>query len=182
MFCGIRISAPFFLRESRASETRARVKITPREKRLHAACRLFSRGVIFTPARFLLALLSLRKMGDYSKSNVLQSFDRNAGHQKTLIKCRCSSKKWFCTNEKTRTAKRMRFSQYLVGLLSTASAWTRVILAGKCISRRRSTTSFSENVVVAKISNQVLEALKLCYQEKAQPLSIQITFLVRRVQ
>ena len=28
--------APFFLRDSRASETRARVKITPREKRRHA--------------------------------------------------------------------------------------------------------------------------------------------------
>ena len=162
MFCRLRVSAPFLFRESRASETRARVKITPREKRLHAACRLFLRGVIFTPARFSLALLSLRKMGDYSKSNVLQSFDRNAGHQKTLI-----TLKWFSTNEKTRTAKRMRFSQYLVGLLSTASTWTRFILAGKCISRRHSTTSFSENVVVAKKSYQMLEALKLCYQEKA---------------
>ena len=27
------------------------MKITPREKRRHAACRLFSRGVIFTRAR-----------------------------------------------------------------------------------------------------------------------------------
>ena len=54
---------PFFLRDSRASETRARVKITPREKRRHAACRLFSRGVIFTPTRVSLALLSLRKNG-----------------------------------------------------------------------------------------------------------------------
>ena len=35
---------PFVLRDSRASETLARVKITPREKRRHAACRLFSRG------------------------------------------------------------------------------------------------------------------------------------------
>ena len=32
-------SPPFFLRDSRASETRARVKITPREKRRHAAGR-----------------------------------------------------------------------------------------------------------------------------------------------
>ena len=56
---------------------RARVKITQREKRQHTmgreknegpsffylpvACRLFSRGVIFTRARVLLALLSLRK-------------------------------------------------------------------------------------------------------------------------
>ena len=61
---------------SRARETRARVKITPREKRRHAAgrekksffsllaaCRLFSRGVIFTRARVSLALLSLRTNG-----------------------------------------------------------------------------------------------------------------------
>ena len=33
------------------------------EKRRHATCRLFSRGVIFTRARVLLALLSLRKNG-----------------------------------------------------------------------------------------------------------------------
>ena len=47
-------SPPFFLSDSRASETRARVKITPREKRRHA-------GVIFMRARVSLALLSLRK-------------------------------------------------------------------------------------------------------------------------
>ena len=46
------------------------MKINPREKRRHAtffslpaACRLFSRGVIFTRARVSLALLSLRKNG-----------------------------------------------------------------------------------------------------------------------
>ena len=40
----------------RASETRERVKITPR-----AACRLFSRGVVFTRARVSLALLSQKQ-------------------------------------------------------------------------------------------------------------------------
>ena len=49
-------SPPFFLRDIRASETRARVKITPREKRRHAV-------VIFMRARVSLALLSLRKNG-----------------------------------------------------------------------------------------------------------------------
>ena len=39
------------------------VKITPREKRRHAVCRLFSREVIFTRAHVSLALLSLRKNG-----------------------------------------------------------------------------------------------------------------------
>ena len=50
------------------------MKITPREKRRHAAgrenffplpvaCRLFSRGVIFTPTRVSLALFSLRRNG-----------------------------------------------------------------------------------------------------------------------
>ena len=58
--------SPFFLRDSRASERRARLKITPREKRLPAACRLFSRGAIFTRARVSLALLSQRKNGDFS--------------------------------------------------------------------------------------------------------------------
>ena len=52
-----------FLRDSRASETRAREKITSREKKRLVACRLFSRGVIFTRARLSLALLSLRKNG-----------------------------------------------------------------------------------------------------------------------
>ena len=42
---------------------RAPVKITPGEKSLPAACRLFSRGVILTPARVSLALPSLRKNG-----------------------------------------------------------------------------------------------------------------------
>ena len=61
-------SPPFFLRDSRASETRARVKITPREKRRHAASphrvSPFSRELIFTCARVSLALLSLRKNGE----------------------------------------------------------------------------------------------------------------------
>ena len=38
-------SPPFFLRDSRASETPARVKITPREKRRHAA------GIFLSPRR-----------------------------------------------------------------------------------------------------------------------------------
>ena len=56
--------SPYFLGDSRASERRVRVKIIPREKRQHTACRLFSRAVIFTRARLSLALLSLRKNGD----------------------------------------------------------------------------------------------------------------------
>ena len=72
---GLRVVLHFLLRNIRASETRARVKITPRKNRRHAAgreknegrsgfclpvaCRLLSRGVIFTRAGVLLALLSL---------------------------------------------------------------------------------------------------------------------------
>ena len=44
-------------------------------------------------------------------------------------------------------------------ILSSARARTTVILAGKCGSRRLSTTSFSESVVVAKTSYQMLEIL-----------------------
>ena len=47
---------------------------------------------------------------------------------------------------------RTRFSQYL-----EVSALTNVILAGKCGSRGQSTSSLSENVVVAKTSYQMLE-------------------------
>ena len=39
----------------------------------------------------------------------------------------------------------------------SALAWALVILAGKRDSRRHSTTSFSENVVVAGTSYQILE-------------------------
>ena len=40
--------------------------IEPRDGNFVFVCRLFSRGVIFTRARISLALLSLRKNGDYS--------------------------------------------------------------------------------------------------------------------
>ena len=67
-FCRLRVVPHFSSRDSRASETRARVKITPREKRRHAACRLFSRGVIFTRARVSLALLSLEEKWGTTRS------------------------------------------------------------------------------------------------------------------
>ena len=55
------MSSPLFvLRDSRASETRGRVKITPREK---GETRWRERWVIFTRPRVSLAL---RKNGDYS--------------------------------------------------------------------------------------------------------------------
>ena len=52
-------SPPFFLRDSRACETRVRLKITPCKKKRHTAgreknvcaCRLFSGGLIFMHAR-----------------------------------------------------------------------------------------------------------------------------------
>ena len=44
------------------------MKINPREKRRHAACCLFSRAVIFTCARVLVSLLSLRKKWGTTRS------------------------------------------------------------------------------------------------------------------
>ena len=41
---------------------------------LPAACRLFSRGVIFTPGRVSLALLSLRKNGGLTRRSIWSSF------------------------------------------------------------------------------------------------------------
>ena len=47
------------------------------------------------------------------------------------------------------------FEYEIFSMLSIARAWTSVILAGKRDSRRHSTTSFSENVVVAGTSYQM---------------------------
>ena len=44
----------------------------------------------------------------------------------------------------------------IFSILSSARAWANVILAGKRGSRRHSTTSFSENVVVAGTSSIIL--------------------------
>ena len=52
----VRVVLHFFLRESRTSETREHVKITPREKG-------DTRGVVFTRPHVSFALLSLRKNG-----------------------------------------------------------------------------------------------------------------------
>ena len=56
-------------------------------------------------------------------------------------------------------------------------------MAGKRGSRRHSTTSFSESVVVAGTSYEMLEVLAFCNWERAQPPSITITvltFLVKK--
>ena len=50
----------------------------------------------------------------------------------------------------------------ILSMLRSFRAWNSVILAGKRDSRRRSTTSFSENVVVAETSYQMLEVLSFC--------------------
>ena len=60
-------------------------------------------------------------------------------------------------------------SDYEYEILSVLSARTRasVILAGKRGSRRHSTTSFSENVMLADTSDKVLEVLLFCGWEIA---------------
>ena len=60
-----------------------------------------------------------------------------------------------------------------------------VNLAGKRGMRPNSTTSFSESVVVAGTSYQMLDVLAFCDRERAQPPSITITvqtFVVKKVQ
>ena len=47
----------------------------------------------------------------------------------------------------------------IFSVLSSALAWTNVILAGKRESRRHSTTSFSKNVVLAGTIYQIWEGL-----------------------
>ena len=60
---------------------------------------------------------------------------------------------------------------------SSARAWTSVILAGKRVSHRHSTTNFSENVVVAETSYKVLEVLSFCCQGMASSGLIKITMV-----
>ena len=55
----------------------------------------------------------------------------------------------------------------IFSILSSAHAWTSVILEGKRDSRRQPTTSFSENIVVGGTSYQMLEVLSVCYRERA---------------
>ena len=57
-----------------------------------------------------------------------------------------------------------------------------VILAEKCGSCRHSTTIFSESVIVAGTSYQMLEVLAFCNWERAQPSSIAITVLTSLVE
>ena len=70
----------------------------------------------------------------------------------------------------------------IFSILSSARAWTSVILVGKRGSRRQSTTSFIASVVVAGTSYQMLEVLAFCNRERAQPPSITITVLTFLVQ
>ena len=63
-------------------------------------------------------------------------------------------------------------------ILSSARARTNIILAGKSDSRRHSTTSFSENVLVAKTSlYQMLGILPFSHREKALPPSKEMSVL-----
>ena len=68
-------------------------------------------------------------------------------------------------------------------VLSSARARTNVILAGKSDSRCKSTTSFSENVVVAKTRQQMLGILSFSDRERALPSSKEmsvLTFVVKK--
>ena len=67
----------------------------------------------------------------------------------------------------------------IFSVLSTARAWTNVILAGESDNRRDSTTSFDENVVVAETSYQIIEvSSSFCDRERAKLFPIKITALI----
>ena len=67
----------------------------------------------------------------------------------------------------------------IFSVLSSALAWTNVILAGKSDSRRDSTTTINENVVVVGASYQILEvSSSFCDRERAKPSPIKITALI----
>ena len=62
--------------------------------------------------------------------------------------------------------KDKNYENEIFSILSGARARTNVILAGKCDDHRHSSTSFSENVVVAKTRYQLLESLSFSHREK----------------
>ena len=55
----------------------------------------------------------------------------------------------------------------IFSIVISAHAYRSVTLAGKRGSRRHSTTSFSEGVVAAGTSYQMLEVLAFCNRERA---------------
>ena len=62
-------------------------------------------------------------------------------------------------------------------VLRSALAWTNVTLAGKRDSCY-STTSFSENIVVAGTSYQILEVKSFCNRERTKPSPTKVTALI----
>ena len=88
-------------------------------------------------------------------------------HQKEALLAECLSFFFFFflqrMNKKLYILRRGRLRERLRSALVRAN----VILAEKCVSRRQSTTSFRENVVMAKTSYQMLEILSFSDREKA---------------
>ena len=59
------------------------------------------------------------------------------------------------------------YEDEISSILSSARAQASVSLAGKLGSRRHSTTSFSENVIMAETSYEMLKVLSFCDRERA---------------
>ena len=73
----------------------------------------------------------------------------------------------FDLSERFRFLEEDDYEYEIFSILSIGHAWTSVILAGNCDSRRHPTTSFSEHVVVAGSSYQMWDVLSIRYQERA---------------
>ena len=109
-------SLPFFLRDSRTSETRARVKITPREKRRVGEC----------------SLLSLRKNGGLLMS-IFTKFpkSRHSYHQSVHLSD-------FIWNSRTKYYIKWRkfllpLKRYVVVFHSQPSSYHKILSAGRCV-------------------------------------------------
>ena len=57
----------------------------------------------------------------------------------------------------------------IFSILNSTHMWDSVIWVGKRDSRYHPTSSFSENVIVAETSYQMLEVLSFCDRERASP-------------
>ena len=129
----------------------------------------------------IIIIINIRRLLAWTRANSFYSFVR------VYMEKRCSGKEgephWpvirvfnFIRRERLRGR---RFSH----LLSGARARTNVILAGKRDNPRHSNTSFSENIVVAKTSYQIVGILSFSDLKRAWTPSTEIsvlTFVVKK--
>ena len=113
----------------------------------------FEKGCVISSFWNLLLSRSSRKQGKlvFGKKHYGTTLCKSV---EILHRCR-----WVLTSIRDLQILRYDHEYEIFSVLSSACAWTSVILAGKRGSRRHSSTSFRANVVVARTRYQKLEVL-----------------------